>query len=128
MLDVVIAWLDEMRREDADAAAEHFHPNVTWHGLPADAICRSRAEVADMLRRTIARGRPETEALELIAGSRAVVLGVRSPDLREIGDVPLPGQLYNVFEIRDGVIVAARDFIHRADALQAAQAKAPTWT
>jgi limonene-1,2-epoxide hydrolase len=127
MLDVVIAWLDAMRRGEPDAAAEHFHPAVTWHGLPADAVCRNRAEVAEMLRRTVARGLPRADTLELIASDRAVVLGVGSPDLQEIGDVALPGQLYNVFEIREGVIVAARDFIHRADALQAAQAKAPTW-
>lgn len=127
MLDVVIAWLDAMRRGDADAAAEHFDPDVTWYGVPADVVCRSRAEVAVMLARTIARGRPEAEALELIAGRRAVVLAVRSPDLREIGDVPLPGQLYNVFEVRDGVIVAARDFVERDDALRAAQADAPAW-
>jgi limonene-1,2-epoxide hydrolase len=127
MLDVVIAWLDAMRRGEPEAAAEHFQPDITWHGLPSDAVCHNRAEVAEMLRRTIARGLPRADALELIAGDRAVVLGVRSHDLHEIGDVTLPGQLYNVFEIRDGLIVAARDFVERDDALQAAQADAPAW-
>ena len=101
---------------------------MVWHGVPADAVCRGRAEVLERLRRTVARGVPRAEALELIAGDRAVVLGVRSPDLREIGDVPLSGQLYNVFEVRDGEIASARDFARRDDALRAAHADAPLWT
>jgi limonene-1,2-epoxide hydrolase len=127
-LGVVVAWLDAMRRGEPEAAAECFHADVIWHGLPADAVCRSRAEVLEMLRRTVARGLPRAEAVELIAGDRAVALGVRSPDLRAIGDVPLAGQLYNVFELRDGVIAFARDFARREDALRAAQADAPVLT
>jgi ketosteroid isomerase-like protein len=128
MLEVVVAWLDAMRRGEADAAAECFHSDVVWQGLPHDAVCRNREEVRDMLRRTIARGRPRAQALELIAGDRAVALGICSPELRQIGDVALPGQLYNVFQIREGRIAAARDFAHREEALRAAGATRPDWT
>jgi hypothetical protein len=51
-----------------------------------------------MLADRLATGVPRTSALELIAGETAVVLGVRSDDLLAIAGVPLPGQLYNVFE------------------------------
>jgi len=127
-LGVVVAWLDAMRRGEPEAAAEYFDPDVIWHGLPADAVCRNRAEVLEMLRRTVARGLPRASALELVAGDGAVMIGVRSADLREIGDVPLSGQLYNVFQLRDGVIVFATDFARREDALGAAGADPPAWT
>jgi ketosteroid isomerase-like protein len=71
---------------------------------------------------------PPTTALELISGETGVVLGVRSDDLREIAGVPLAGELYNVFEIRDGRIASARDFCHRGEALLAAGALEPQWT
>jgi len=123
-LSVVVAWLDAMRRGEPETAAACFRADVRWRGLPDDAVCTSRDEVLDMLRHTPP---PDTEALELNAGKGTVVLGVRSQDLTEIGEVPLAAQLYNVFEIRDGAIASVRDFAHRADALRAAQAQEPKW-
>jgi hypothetical protein len=81
-----------------------------------------------MLADRLATGVPRTSALELIAGETAVVLGVRSDDLLAIAGVPLPGQLYNVFEILDARITSARDFARRTDALRAARAREPQWT
>lgn len=124
-LGVVVAWLDAMRRGESDAVAGCFRPDVSWHGVPDDALCSNRDEVLGMLERS---PRLNTEALELIVGDSAVVLGVRSPELREIGDVPLAGQLYNVFEIREGAIASVRDFTRRGDALRAAGAHAPEWS
>jgi hypothetical protein len=46
----------------------------------------------------MARGarRRRAEALELVVSNDMIVLGVRSPDLREVGGVAIPGQLFNV--------------------------------
>ena len=64
----------------------------------------------------------------MIRGDTGVALGVRSDDVQVIADVPVPGQLYNVFEVRDGRIASIRDFIRRRDALHAAGASEPQWT
>jgi ketosteroid isomerase-like protein len=126
-VSLVIEWLDAMRRGDRDATAECFRPNVTWRGIVSDAVCRDRTEVLDMLEDRLAVGTPRAETVELICGDTGVVLGVRSDDLQVIADVRVPGQLYNVFEIRDGRIAAVRDFIRRRDALHAAGATEPQW-
>jgi hypothetical protein len=67
----------------------------------------------------LAVGTPRAETLELTRGDTSVVLRA---------DVRLPGQLYNVFEIRDGRIAAVGDFVRRRDTLHAAGATEPQWT
>jgi len=126
-LELVVAWLDAMRRHDLGAMERLFHTEVVWRGVPDDAICRDRAEVIEMLRERLDAGVPSTRALELVAGPDAVVLGVRSPHLHEIGDVALSGQLFNVFEVSDGSIVAVADYATRLEALEAAGAREPDW-
>jgi ketosteroid isomerase-like protein len=126
-LEVLIAWLDAMRRGDLAAVAELFAPDVVWRGVPADAICHNRDEVMDMLAADLPPGPRTPQALELVAGEGAVVLGIRSPVLVEVGEEPLPGQMLNVFTVHDGRITAVRDYAERADALRAAGAAEPGW-
>jgi ketosteroid isomerase-like protein len=127
-LEVVVAWLDAMRRRDLAAVEEVLEPDVVWRGLPADAVCHDRGEVLEMLRADeLHEGLRAIGALELVAGDGTVVLGVRSPELNEIGEVPLEGQLFNVFSVRGGRISSIQDYAHRADALSAAGAEAPGW-
>ena len=128
-LEVVLAWLDAMRRGDLAAVEQVLDPDVTWRGLPAGAVCRNREAVLDMLRADeLHEGLRSTDALELVAGHGTVVLGVRSPELTEIGDVPLDGQLFNVFTLRNGRIAFIQDYARRRDALAAADAQAPAWS
>ena len=127
-LEVVVAWLDAMRRGDLAAVEALLAPDVVWRGLPADAVCHDRSDVLDMLRADeLHKGLRSIDALELVAGDGGVVLGVRSPELVEIGDVPLEGRLFNVFTVRDGRIASIQDYATRADALTGAGAKAPVW-
>ena len=126
-LAVPLAWLDGLRRGDLDAIAGLLDPEVTWRGLPEGALCRDRDEVLAMLRERLREGLPRVEAIELVAGAEAAVMGVRSPDLQAIGDVPLPGQVYNVLSLRAGRIVAIQDHATRAAALGAAGAEGPDW-
>jgi hypothetical protein len=48
---------------------------------------------------------------------------VRSTQLQEIGGVPLGGQIFNVFTLRDGRIVRIDDYPRRGEALAAAGAE-----
>ena len=125
-LEVVVPWLDAMRRADLAAVEAVLESTVVWRGLPAGAVCHDRDEVLDMLRADELReGLRSIWALELVAGESAVVLGVRSPALDPIGDVAPPRQLFNVFAIRGGRIAAIQDYATRADALRAAGAEEP---
>src|SRR6058998_3676377 len=125
-LEVVVAWLDAMRRADLAAVEAVLESTVVWRGLPAGAVCHDRDEVLDMLRADELReGLRSIWALELVAGESAVVLGVRSPGLDPIGDVAPSRQLFNVFAIRGGRIAAIQDYATRADALRAAGAEEP---
>ena len=139
-IEAVVAWMDAMRRGDLDAAAEWFHPDVTWTGVPAGAECRNRAEVLDMLRDNLTpcpddpqsyeldEGLRGAQTVELIAPSAdTVVLGAKLPGLTEVGGEELEGQLFNVFRVREGRIVAVADYVLRDEALQAACATAPAW-
>jgi ketosteroid isomerase-like protein len=118
-----------MRRADLAGVEELLEPDVVWRGLPAGAVCQNRDDVLDMLRaEELHEGLRSTHALELVAGDDAVVLGVRSPELTEIGGVPLHGQLFNVFRLRNGRISSIQDYARRGDALSAADAHAPAWS
>ncbi len=127
-LAVLVAWLDALRRSDLDAVRELLDPDVVWRGIPVDAICHNRDDVLDTLAGQLHEGLPRVSALELIAGDGTAVLGVRSDELRQIGDVPLAGQVFNVFQVRDGGIVAIQDYRDRDTALNAAAAGKPNWT
>ena len=125
-LDVVVGWLDAMRRGDLEAVRSWLDPDVTWRGVRDTAICRDRGEVLDMLQGSL-EGRLGADAVELIAGDGCAVLGAKVPELAEIGGVDLRGQLFNVFRVGCGRIIAVEDYAHRREALAAAGAQAPQW-
>ncbi len=125
-LDVVVGWMDAMRRGAIDEVERWLDPEVTWRGVRDAAVCRNRHEVLDMLQGSL-EGRLGAAAVELIAGEGAAVLGAKVPGLAEIGGVELRGQLFNVFRVGCGRIVAVEDYAHREEALAAAGAEAPQW-
>jgi limonene-1,2-epoxide hydrolase len=139
-IEVVVGWLDAMRRADLDDAAGWFHPRVTWKGIPDDAICLNRDDVLEMLRDSLTPCPEDPAAYELdeslrgaevveliVAPAGAVVLGAKVHGLSEIGGEDLGGQLFNVFRVLDGRIVAVADYARREEALEAAGAAAPVW-
>jgi limonene-1,2-epoxide hydrolase len=139
-IEAVVGWMDAMRRGDLRAAAQWFDPRVTWRGIPGDADCRDREDVLEMLGDSLIPCPDDPDAFELepglrgaetveliLAGAGTVVLGAKVPGLSEIGGVPLHGQIFNVFRIRDGRIVEVVDYARRDEALAAAGAQAPAW-
>lgn len=125
-LEVVVGWMDAMRRGATDEVERWLDPDVTWRGVRDSAVCHSRDEVLDMLRGSL-EGRLGATAVELIAGEGAAVLGAKVPGLAEIGGVELRGQLFNVFRVGCGRILAVEDYAYREEALAAAGAEAPQW-
>jgi limonene-1,2-epoxide hydrolase len=125
-LDVVVGWMDAMRRGDLEEIKRWLDPQITWRGVRDAAVCRGRDEVLEMLRGSL-EGRLGADAVELVAADRAAVLGAKLPGLAEIGGVDLRGQLFNVFRVECGRIVAVEDYALREEALAAAGATAPEW-
>jgi limonene-1,2-epoxide hydrolase len=139
-IEAVVGWMDAMRRGDLRAAAQWFDPAVTWRGIPGGADCRDREDVLEMLGDSLIPCPYDPDAFELepglrgaetveliLAGAGTVVLGAKVPGLSEIGGVPVHGQIFNVFRIRDGRIVEVVDYARRDEALAAAGAQAPAW-
>jgi limonene-1,2-epoxide hydrolase len=126
-LDVVVGWLDAMRRSDFEEVERWFDPEVIWRDVHDAAVCRNREEVLEMLQGSL-EGRLGADAVEVVAGDGAAVLGAKVPSLGEIAGVDVRGQLFNVFRVGCGRIMAVEDYAHRAEALAAAGAKAPQWT
>jgi len=93
--------------------------HVVWRGLDlprqATALCHDRAEVAEVYRSAIARGRDGEPVILRVAGD-SVVVDPRPVPARE--DVAL----HQVFTFRGSSIVLIQDFPDRASALSAVEA------
>jgi ketosteroid isomerase-like protein len=128
-LEIVLDWIDAMRVGDPDRFANRLHPDVVWWDVSGHVACRGRDEVLEWLHFSATAPRERAvEALELIATSDYAVLGIRDPERRELAGVPLDGQLFVVFAIRDGAVVELRDYPRRAEALRSAgAADGSTW-
>jgi ketosteroid isomerase-like protein len=118
-LELVLDWIDALRRSDIDSIADRFHPDVTWQDVAGSIACRGRDQVLAWLRASPARAH-RVDALELVGSESHVVLGVHDESREELAGVELHGQLFTVFTVRDGQIMQLRDYAHRAEALAAA--------
>jgi SnoaL-like domain len=119
---IFAGWLDALRRNDLDAMEQRMAPDVFWQGIREDFVCEDREEAMELLREQ-QREEYGVEALELVATEEKVMLGVRSTQLREVGGVPLGGQIFQVFTLREGIIVRVDEYERRGEALAAAGAE-----
>jgi ketosteroid isomerase-like protein len=127
-LRLALAWLSALGEGDADRFVDLLTDDVVWRGVPSNARCDGRDDVIEMLRGQISAGLPDARALELVASDDgAVIVGYRAADLTAVDDTPLPGQVFNVFLLRDGRIASIQDFATRGEALSAAGAAEPGW-
>src|SRR5215203_2951301 len=109
-IKIILAdWLDALRRHDFATVERRMAPDVFWQGIREDFVCENRDQAMEMLREQ-QREEHGVEALELVATEEKVMLGVRSTQLREVGGVPLGGQIFQVFTLRDGVIVRVDEY------------------
>ena len=119
-LELVLDWIDALRRSDVDSIAERFHPDVAWEDVARSVACQGRDQVLAWLRASPSRPH-QVHALELIANRDHVVLGVHDQTRHELAGVELHGQLFTVFTLRDGQIVHLRDHAQRSEALSDAE-------
>lgn len=115
---VLVGWVDALRRGDLQLIERHLHPEVVWRGILPGLVCEDRQDVMENLRGAV-RELPDVDAIELTADDQQVLLRAGSPDFTELAGEPLEGHVFNLFTIRDGLIVEMRDFTTREDAEQA---------
>ena len=121
-IKVILAdWLDALSRQDLEAVERRMAREVFWQGIREDLVCEDREQAMELLREQ-QREEHGVEALELVATEEKVMLGVRSTQLQEVGGVPLGGQIFQVFTLREGVIVRVDEYERRGEALAAAGA------
>ncbi len=114
-LEIVLAgWVDALRRRDLDTLAGHLHPAVVWNGMRPGLACGDREAVLENLRHAEI---PPIDGIELRAVANKVLFGARSPDFDERFGVQLDGAVYDVFTIREGLIVSIEEFGQRDAAL-----------
>ena len=119
---ILAGWLDGLRRNDLDALERRMAPDVFWQGIREDFVCEDREEAMELLREQ-QREEHGVEALELVGTEEKVMLGVRSTQLQEVGGVPLGGQIFQVFTLREGIIARVEEYEKRGEALAAADAE-----
>ncbi len=118
-LEVILAWLDALRRRDRKALTAALDRAIVWQGLRDGLSCHGADEVISTFLAARDVGY-DVDALELIPAPGHVVLGVRHSELHDIDGTPLHGEIYNVFAIADGTITRIEDYADRDAALAAA--------
>jgi ketosteroid isomerase-like protein len=118
-LELIMAWLDALRRHDLPTLRAGLDPNVVWKGLREELSCQGPdAVIAGFV--SARDEHHDIDALELVPAPDHVILAARSADLREIAGIPLAGEIYNVFTIVDDKITRIEDHADRDGALRAA--------
>ena len=118
-----------MRRGDLETMASRLAPDVVHQGVKPEWICRNRQEVIDMVGQRVGRV-PPVEAIELVAAGDHVVMSVRGVGIGPPVDGDedeARGQATIVFTLVDGKIVRMHDYLHRAEAFEAAGALSVAW-
>ena len=118
-IELMIGWLDALRRDDVATLQASLAPDVVWQGLRDEWACHGPDAVID----TFAgerEAKQEIGALELIGADDHVILHASGGDIVAIEDVPLPDGIYNVFTLDAGTITRIDDYAERHEALTAA--------
>ena len=117
-IEVVLGFLDAIRRRDRGAAAGFLHPGIVWRGVVPDLACRTPSEVLDIF-----LGRRdeqiEVDRLELIGAERGAVFAFHRPEIWEVAGIEIRGSMYHAAEVVDGRITRINDYAERTEALAA---------
>jgi ketosteroid isomerase-like protein len=118
-IEVVLGFLDAIRRRDREAAGDFLDPEIVWRGVVPDLVCRSPGEVLDIF-----LGRRdeqiEVDRLEVIGAARGAVFAFHRPGIWEVAGVEIRGAMYHAVEVEDGRITRINDYAEPAAALAAA--------
>ena len=119
IVEIVRRGFDALKRGDLDEVFAGLHPSVRWEGVPGVEPCRNREEVEANVRANFEAG-AQTVLEELIDAGEYVVVRQRVNGAVLEGPYAGREQIYIVLSIRDGKVVLLRDFLDRAEALEAA--------
>jgi ketosteroid isomerase-like protein len=122
-IEVVLGFLDAIRRGDREAAAGFLHPETFWQGVAPDLACRNREEVLGIFFRRRDDPGVEIERLELIGAERGAVFAIHRPGVWAVASVEIRGVMYHAARIAHGRIVRLADYPDRDQALAAASAE-----
>ena len=125
-IELLLDWIDALRRGDLDQIRELLDPHVTWHGVTDDLACIGREAVIDVLKDQLPMCM-RADAIELVVAPGHLVLGTRNTSLPDPPGVPLHGQVYNVFELDENRIRTIRDFAAREAACRIAGLDGDDW-
>jgi ketosteroid isomerase-like protein len=118
-IEVVIGFLDAIRRRDREAAAGFLDPDVSWQGVVPDLVCRNSEEVLGIFFRRRNDPGVEIDALEIIGAARGAVFAIHHPAVWAVAGTEIRGVMYHAAEIEAGRIRRLRDYPDRAEALSA---------
>src|SRR6476619_5234805 len=123
-IEIIFAdWLDAMRRGDLETMASRLAPDVVHQGVKPEWICHNRQEVIDMVGQRVGRVPPVEAGDHVVMSVRGVGIG---PPVDGDED-EARGQATIVYTLADGKIVRMHDYLHRAEALEAAGAFSVAW-
>lgn len=105
-----------VERGDLDVFYRTLDPDVEWRAWNDEGNCHGRDEVMATIRSALEGGVAVEVPPHVDAGDKLVLMPREMPPFFP----PDAEGLFQVVEIRDGTIVAIRDFIHRDDAMAAA--------
>ena len=124
-VEIVRRYFPAGNRSGVDGLAEFWHPDITWRAaegaLDDVGLMEGPDAIRDYLRQweeTFGNSRAEVE--ELIDAGDQVVALVRAIARMKDSDAEIDLRFAIVFTIRDGKIAAGREYLTRAEALEAA--------
>ena len=118
-IEVVLGFLDAIRRRDGEAAAQFLDPAIVWQGVVPDLVCRTPREVLGVFLGQRDE-QIEIDRFELIGALRGAVFAFHQPKAWEVAGVEIRGAMYHAVEIDDGRITRIADYADRTEALAAA--------
>ena len=126
-MEIILGALaDTVRTQGIEHLAELLDQDVVWEGVHPGQRCDGRDQAMHILDGFFANRELAFDAVEVIARSDDVVVGIHGPGLNGIpGDFETVGQVFHVFTLRDGAVVRWKAYLDREDALAAAGSGGP---
>jgi ketosteroid isomerase-like protein len=123
--DVIRSYFRTFESGGVDAAAEFWHPEIEWRAIESAAHDAGVIRGHDALRRyyqdwvdTLADLRAEVEEILFETDDR-VAVAVRNSGRGRVSGAAAEGRYYVACVVREGRIVAGREYATRAQALEA---------
>jgi ketosteroid isomerase-like protein len=123
--DVLRRYFQTFESGGVDAAAEFWHPDIEWRAVDGAADDVGVIRGRDALRRyyedwidTLAELRADVEEILYEADERVAAV-IQNAGRGRVSGVPTQGRYFVACIVRDGQIVAGREYATREEALEA---------